>query len=122
MKEGGVTYSPQKFGAKYWRSLKQLNLSDKKDILQACGMSDNYTVEFDKGMAVGEEYLACSNESRIIYSFVPQAFLNAYIQAYKKSEEKVYLIIAHKYSGTCTSFLIEMLMANRSMALRLMQI
>ena len=90
MKEGGVTYSPQKFGAKYWRSLKQLNLSDKKDILQACGMSDNYTVEFDKGMAVGEEYLACSNESRIIYSFVPQAFLNAYIQAYKKSEEKVY--------------------------------
>ena len=67
MKEGGVTYSPQKFGAKYWRSLKLLNLSDKKDILQACGMSDNYTVEFDKGVAVGEEYLACSKESRIIF-------------------------------------------------------
>ena len=101
MKEGGVTYSPQKFGAKYWQSLKQLNLSDKKDILQACGMSDNYTVEFDKGMAVGEEYLACSNESRIIYSFVPQAFLNAYIQAYKKSEEKVYLIIEEINRGNC---------------------
>ena len=101
MKEGGVTYSPQKFGAKYWRSLKQLNLSDKKDILQACGMSDNYTVEFDKGVAVGEEYLACSNESRIIYSFVPQAFLNAYIQAYKKSEEKVYLIIEEINRGNC---------------------
>lgn len=101
MKEGGVTYSPQKFGAKYWRSLKHLNLSDKKDILQACGMSDNYTVEFDKGMAVGEEYIACSNESRIIYSFVPQAFLNAYIQAYKKSEEKVYLIIEEINRGNC---------------------
>ena len=101
MKEGGVTYSPQKFGAKYWRSLKQLNLSDKKDILQACGMSDNYTVEFDKGMAVGEEYLACSNESRIIYSFVPQAFLNAYIQAYIKPEEKVYLIIEEINRGNC---------------------
>lgn len=101
MKEGGVTYSPQKFGAKYWRSLKQLNLSDKKDILQACGMSDNYTVEFDKGVAVGEEYLACSKESRIIYSFVPQAFLNAYIQAYKKSEEKVYLIIEEINRGNC---------------------
>ena len=101
MKEGGVTYSSQKFGAKYWRSLKQLNLSDKKDILQACGMSDNYTVEFDKGMAVGEKYLACSNESRIIYSFVPQAFLNAYIQAYKKSEEKVYLIIEEINRGNC---------------------
>ena len=54
MKNGGITYSPQKFGAKYWRSLKQLNLSDKRDILQACDMSDNYTVELDKGMAVGE--------------------------------------------------------------------
>lgn len=101
MKEGGVTYSPQKFGAKYWRSLKQLNLSDKKDILQACGMSDNYTVEFDKGVAVGEEYHACSNESRIIYSFVPQAFLNAYIQAYIKPEEKVYLIIEEINRGNC---------------------
>lgn len=101
MKEGGVTYSPQKIGAKYWRSLKQLNLSDKKDILQACGMSDNYTVEFDKGVAVGEEYLACSNESRIIYSFVPQAFLNAYIQAYRKPEEKVYLIIEEINRGNC---------------------
>lgn len=101
MKEGGVTYSPQKFGAKYWRSLKQLNLSDKKDILQACGMSDNYTVEFDKGMAVGEEYLACLNESRIIYSFVPQAFLNAYMQAYKNPEEKVYLIIEEINRGNC---------------------
>lgn len=101
MKEGGVTYSPQKFGAKYWRSLKQLNLSDKKDILQACGMTDNYTVEFDKGVAVGEEYLACSNESRIIYSFVPQAFLNAYIQAYIKPEEKVYLIIEEINRGNC---------------------
>lgn len=101
MKEGGVTYSPQKFGAKYWRSLKQLNFSDKKDILQACDMSDNYTVEFDKGVAVGEEYLTGLNESRIIYSFVPQAFLNAYIQAYKKTEEKVYLIIEEINRGNC---------------------
>lgn len=101
MKEGGVTYSTQKFGAKYWKSLKQLNLSDKKDILQACGMSDNYTVEFDKGTAVGEEYFARTNETQIIYSFVSQTFLNAYIQAYKKPEEKVYLIIEEINRGNC---------------------
>lgn len=100
MKEGGVTYSPQKFGAKYWRSLKQLNLADKKDILQACGMSDNYTVEFDKGIAVGEEYLIGLEESRIIYSFVPQTFLNAYIRAYK-TDENVYLIIEEINRGNC---------------------
>lgn len=101
MKDGGITYSPQKFGAKYWRSLKQLNLSDKKDILQACGMSDNYTVEFDKGMAVGEEYLARSNDSRIIYSFVAQSFLNAYVQAYRKPDKYIYLIIEEINRGNC---------------------
>lgn len=100
MKNGGVTYSPQKFGAKYWRSLKLLNLADKKDILQACGMSDNYTVEFDKGIAVGEEYLAGSEESRIIYSFVPQTFLNAYIRAYQ-TDNNVYLIIEEINRGNC---------------------
>ena len=100
MKNGGVTYSPQKFGAKYWRSLKLLNLADKKDILQACGMSDNYTVEFDKGIAVGEEYLAGSEESRIIYSFVPQTFLKAYIRAYQ-TDNNVYLIIEEINRGNC---------------------
>ena len=100
MKNGGITYSPQKFGAKYWRSLKQLNLSDKRDILQACGMSDNYTVELDKGMAVGEEYLAYSNKSNIIYSFVPQTFLNAYIRAYQ-TQENVYLVIEEINRGNC---------------------
>lgn len=100
MKNGGITYSPQKFGAKYWRSLKQLNLSDKRDILQACDMSDNYTVELDKGIAVGEEYLASSNKSNIIYSFVPQTFLNAYIRAYQ-TQDNVYLVIEEINRGNC---------------------
>ena len=101
MKEGGITYSTQKFGAKYWRSLKSLSLSDKKEILQACGMSDNYTVEFDKGVAIGEENLIGSKESRIVYSFVAQAFLHAYLQAYRKSDENVYLIIEEINRGNC---------------------
>lgn len=101
LKEGGVTYSPQKFGARYWRSLKSLSLSDKKEILQACGMSDNYTVEFDKGVAIGEENLIGSKESRIVYSFVAQAFLHAYLQAYRKSDENVYLIIEEINRGNC---------------------
>ncbi len=100
MKNGGITYSPQKFGAKYWRSLKGMTQSDKKDILQACGMSDNYTVEFDKGIAVGEEHLAYLNDSRIIYSFVSQTFLNAYIRAYQ-TDDNVYLIIEEINRGNC---------------------
>lgn len=101
LKEQGVTYSPQKFGAKYWYSLKQLTLADKRDILLACGMSDNYTVEFDKGIAVGEELLKETKKSRIVYKFIPQTFLNAYIQAYRKPDENVYLIIEEINRGNC---------------------
>ena len=105
LKEHGVTYSPQKFGAKYWFSLKQLNIADKKEILMACGMSDNYTVEFEKGIAVGEEYLAKSNDSRIVYKYVPQAFLKAYVNAWKlinKGETlPYYLIIEEINRGNC---------------------
>lgn len=101
LKEQGVTYSPQKFGAKYWYSLKQLTLADKKDILLACGMSDNYTVEFDKGIAVGEELLKGTKKSRIVYNFIPQTFLNAYMQAYRKPDENVYLIIEEINRGNC---------------------
>lgn len=101
LKEQGVTYAPQKFGAKYWYSLKQLTLADKRDILLACGMSDNYTVEFDKGIAVGEELLKGTKKSRIVYNFIPQTFLNAYMQAYRKPNENVYLIIEEINRGNC---------------------
>lgn len=100
LKEQGVTYAPQKFGAQYWYSLKQLTLQDKKDILAACEMSDNYTVEFDKGIAVGEELLKKSKESRIIYKFIPQVFLNAYMRAYSTTDN-VYLIIEEINRGNC---------------------
>lgn len=100
LKEQGVTYAPQKFGAQYWYSLKQLTLQDKKDILAACEMSDNYTVEFDKGIAVGEELLKKSKESKIIYKFIPQAFLLAYMRAYSTTD-KVYLIIEEINRGNC---------------------
>ena len=63
-------------------------------------MSDNYTVEFDKGIAVGEEHLAYLNDSRIIYSFVSQTFLNAYIRAYQ-TDDNVYLIIEEINRGNC---------------------
>ena len=41
------------------------------------------------------------NEDIIIYKFIPQAFLNAYMQAYRKPNEKVYLIIEEINRGNC---------------------
>ena len=41
------------------------------------------------------------DEDIITYKFVPQAFLNAYIQAYRKPKENVYLIIEEINRGNC---------------------
>ena len=101
MKKQGITYSPHKFGAKYWYSLKQLSNADIKDILLACGLSDNYTVEIVKGIAIGEDLLKNSKESKIVYGFIPQVFLNAYMQAYRKPDEEIYLIIEEINRGNC---------------------
>ena len=101
MKKQGITYSPHKFGAKYWYSLKQLSNVDIKDILSACGLSDNYTVEIVKGIAMGEDLLKKSKESKIVYGFIPQVFLNAYMQAYRKPDEEIYLIIEEINRGNC---------------------
>ncbi len=41
------------------------------------------------------------SEDTIIYKFIPQAFLNAYMQACRKPEENVYLIIEEINRGNC---------------------
>lgn len=57
------------------------------------GLFGKETVRLNDGMDLSEE--------TITYKFVPQAFLNAYMQAYKKPEEKVYLIIEEINRGNC---------------------
>ena len=41
------------------------------------------------------------SEEIITYKFIPQAFLNAYMQAYRKPNENVYLIIEEINRGNC---------------------
>lgn len=41
------------------------------------------------------------SEDTITYKFVPQAFLSAYMQAYRKQDENVYLIIEEINRGNC---------------------
>lgn len=41
------------------------------------------------------------DEDTITYEFIPQAFLNAYMQAYRKPDEEVYLIIEEINRGNC---------------------
>lgn len=100
IKTTGTTYPCHKFAAKYWESLKDLSNDNIKQILNDCGFTDNYTVEIAKGVAVGQEYLNNPEDGKIVYSFTPQAFTNAYVKAWN-TKENVYLIIEEINRGNC---------------------
>lgn len=57
------------------------------------GLFGKETVRLNDGKDLSEE--------TITYKFIPQAFLNAYMQAYKDPEERVYLIIEEINRGNC---------------------
>lgn len=57
------------------------------------GLNGGLTVRLNDGGDLSEE--------TITYKFIPQAFLNAYIQAYRKRDESVYLIIEEINRGNC---------------------
>jgi hypothetical protein len=100
IKESGTTYPCHKFSAIYWESLKDLSANEQREILAANGFTDNMTVEFGKGIAIGQEFANKATNKQIIYSFVPQAFTNAYIRAWQ-TNEPVYLVIEEINRGNC---------------------
>ena len=57
-------------------------------------------VEISKGVAIGQEYLNKDEDGKIVYTFTPQAFTNAYVKAWN-TEEDVYLIIEEINRGNC---------------------
>ena len=100
IKNSGVTYPCHKFAAQYWRSLKDLSADAIKQILNACGFTESMNVEVSKGVAIGQEYLNKDEDGKIVYTFTPQAFTNAYVKAWSTTED-VYLIIEEINRGNC---------------------
>ena len=105
MKNGGETRPCQKFGAKYYKSLENFHAKETISLVRSCGFTKNMHTELKKGVAVGK-YLAteASKEGEIAYAFVPQAFLQAYVEAWKalgKEDEDVYLVIEEINRGNC---------------------
>ena len=100
IKNLGGSYPCQKFGTKYWESLKDLSANEIKNIINACGFTDSMGVEVSKGIAIGEEYGNKLNQKQIVYRFVAQAFTNAYVRAWQ-TEEPVFLVIEEINRGNC---------------------
>lgn len=100
IKNLGGSYPCQKFGTKYWESLKDLSANDVKNIINACGFTDSMGTEVSKGVAIGEEFGNKLNQKQIVYRFTPQAFTNAYIRAWQ-TDEPVFLIIEEINRGNC---------------------
>ena len=84
IKHSGVPYPCQKFAARYWESLQNLDTNAIKDIVNTCGFTDSMTVEITKGVAVGQELSTDASAGKIVYAFSPQAFTKAYAEAWRK--------------------------------------
>ncbi len=74
---------------------------DQKEILASAKVKDTMHTEISKAFACADELRKYMQKSDITYEFIPQVFTNAYVQAWKKQAEEVYLVIEEINRGNC---------------------
>lgn len=85
----------------FYPEVGDIKPSTRIEWLTSLGSTASMDKEILKGVACGKALLKRSSSSEISYSFIPQVFTNAYVQAWKKQEEEVYLVIEEINRGNC---------------------
>lgn len=98
--EDGASYPVHRFAAAY-PEIEKVQSSIRKEWLTSLGKTDSMDIEIIKGVACAKEIQRVVNPSEISYSFTPQVFTEAYIDAWTHPEEEVYLVIEEINRGNC---------------------
>lgn len=98
--EDGASYPVHRFSAAY-PEIEKVQSLIRKEWLTSLGKTDSMDIEIIKGVACAKEIQRFVNPSEISYSFTPQVFTEAYIDAWENREEGVYLVIEEINRGNC---------------------
>ena len=106
VKPTNITKACTLFGYDYYESIVKMQEDNVHTIpvlvAEAYKDGSTYDSQVRAGMSVYETSTPVkSSEKSIVYEFCPQVFTNAYVQAWKNTEEKVYLIIEEINRGNC---------------------
>lgn len=96
----GKAYPVHRFAATY-PEIEDIPGKLRKEWLIDANKTESMDTEISKGVACGKELQQFLNSSDISYSFTPQVFTEAYIDAWNNLENDVYLVIEEINRGNC---------------------
>lgn len=98
--EDGVSYPVHRFAAAY-PEIGDLPSSTRKEWLKSLGSTESMDTEIPKAVSCANEIHKTLISPEISYSFIPQVFTNAYVDAWTHLEEEIYLVIEEINRGNC---------------------
>lgn len=98
--DSNLKYPYHKFGFDYWRELTDYKTKDYEKWIKQCGGKPSMKTEISDSKILGE-YAVEQIKNEISYKFAPQVFTKAYVKAYHRPDEQIYLIIEEINRGNC---------------------